>query len=82
MAVAQKTVNYCVEVDAILQIVIGMASDVKAGKSAAQVVQDAVPGLVSALSGLGSLSSELADLPDLQTTVALDLAQLLSALGV
>ncbi len=78
MSVHSKTVNVCGEVDSLLSFVVGVVKDVKAGKSASDVVADAVPALVAALTGLGDLKSELADRKDVEATVALKVAELVN----
>lgn len=80
MSVTTQSVQVCTEVQALMNIVIGLVADVKAGKGAAALVGDAVPGLISALSGLGDLQSEAADHKDLEVTVALGVAALTNAL--
>lgn len=81
MSIVQKQVNVCSEVDTLLGVIITVVSDVKAGKAPGQVVGDVVPNLVAALTGLGELKIELADKKDLEATVALRLAELVSLLG-
>ena len=78
MSVVSQQVNVCSEVQALLGVVVGLVTDVKAGKSAAQCVTDAVPGLVSALGGLSGLQADLADHKDLEVTVALQMAALIN----
>lgn len=81
MSVQPVTVNIVSSVDNFLAIVVGVAADVKAGKSVAQVVSDAVGPLVTALSGLADLKADVADRKDLEVTVALKLAALVNVLA-
>lgn len=80
MSVKQVQVNVVTSVDNFLALVQGVVADVKAGKSPATVVSDAVPQLVSALGSVGDLSADVADRKDLETTVALRLAGMVNAL--
>ena len=56
--VEQKVV-VCAELQTALNVFTGIVSDVKAGKGAAVVMGDALPSLISALSGLSQLQSEV-----------------------
>ncbi len=55
----QQSVTVCQELQVVLGIVCALAADVKAGKAPAAVVGDALPQLISALSGLSALSTEV-----------------------
>lgn len=79
MAIATKTVSYCVEMDALLNVILEGVKEVKAGKAATVIVIDMIPVLVGALSGLSQLSSEIADKKDLEMTVAIKVAQIMQA---
>jgi precorrin-4 methylase len=81
MAVAQRTINIVTSVDNLLAVVVGIIVDVKAGKAPLAVVTDAVPSLVAALGTLNDLSADVADRTDLETTVAVRLAQVVSILS-
>jgi hypothetical protein len=80
--VAQKQVEYLVEVDALLAVVVQAVTDVKAGKTVGEVVGGLVPLVVKALSGLSQVNEELKDKTRLESTVALKMAEVLKALGV
>lgn len=81
MAVTQKQVDYCVEVDAILNVVVVALKDVKAGKALVSVVSDLVPLLITALSGVSQLATEVTAKAALENTVALKVTEILQALG-
>lgn len=76
MAIVTKQVVVCQQLDTILQIVVGIVSDVMQKKSPATVVSDAVPTLVSSLSGLAQLGDEIKNVPAVDYTIALKLVQL------
>lgn len=80
MSVVAKQVNVCTEVDTLLGVLTTAVKDVKAGKGPGEVVSDLVPGLVTALTGVGQLASEVKDRPDLERTVALKVCDLVDAL--
>jgi hypothetical protein len=80
MAISQKTVNYCVEVDTILGVVVTAITDVKSGKSPLAIVGDLLPMLVSSISGIGQIGPEVADKADLEMTVGVKLAEIVKAL--
>lgn len=82
MSVGTKQVQYLVEVDQLLQIIVAAITDVKGGKSATQIVADVVPLVIQAISGLGQISDELKDKTNLEMTVAIKLAEILKVLGV
>jgi hypothetical protein len=77
----EKTVQVKVvsSVDDLLALVVGVVADVKAGKSAQQVVSDALPLFVTALGEVGQLPVDVANRPALENTVALKLAALVNA---
>lgn len=81
MSVVAKQVNVVSSVDGLLALVVGVIKDVQAGKTPAQVVADAVPALVSALSGLGDLKADVVDKKDVEVTVALRIAEVVNALA-
>lgn len=80
MSIGQKPVNYCIEIDTLLGVVVTAVADVKAGKKPAQVIGDIVPLLISALTGVGELAAEIKDRPDLEKTVALKVCELVDTI--
>lgn len=79
MSVKQKQVDYCSEVDTLFAVFTGLVGDVVAKKPAAQVVSDAVPNLVAALTGLADLGVEVANGKAFDNTIALKLVELKQA---
>jgi hypothetical protein len=61
MAIVQQSVPVAQGFQNVFAVVLGVASDLKAGKAASAVIADAVPALVVALEGAGDLSAELQD---------------------
>lgn len=61
MAIVSQSVPVAGEVSALMQVVVSIAKDVKAGKNALAAVGDVLPSLVSAFAGLGDLGSEIAN---------------------
>jgi hypothetical protein len=80
MAVAKKSVDYCVELDSLLGIVNGLVLDAVAKKPLADAVAKAVPVLLGALTGLSELGEELKNHKALDMTIAAKLIDLKAAL--
>lgn len=59
MGNATKEVTYCVELDTLLSIVIGLIADVKAGASVPTILADEIPAFMSALMAIGQLGPEI-----------------------
>lgn len=81
MAIAQRTVDYAVEVDALLALVNLIATDAKAKKSPSDIAVDALPKLISVLSGISGLGDELsANKSAVEKTVGYRAGELVSIL--
>lgn len=76
MAVEKKEVVYCKELDEVLNLVTLILGDVVAKKPVSQVVSDAVPALMVALTGVQDLGLEIGNAKALDNTIALKLAEL------
>lgn len=76
MAVGQKQVSYCVELDQLLALVVGLVKDVKGGKSPLEAAYASIPALIQALGGLDQVSGEAQDHEALDDTVLLRAAEL------
>ena len=81
MAIAQKQVDYCVELDSLLQIFNLVVLEAVAKKSPADIVASVVPNLLGALAGMSQLGEELKNHKALDSTIALSLIELKSALA-
>lgn len=67
--ISQKTVNYCTEVDSLLELVRILIVDIKAKKSIGQDLEDLVAPFIKSVSSLGDLTAEFADKKALALTV-------------
>jgi len=81
MAIVQKQVDYCQELDSLLAVVVQITADVIQKKSPSQVVQDSASALLAALTGLSQLGAELSNQVALDNTIALKLGELKRALA-
>lgn len=80
MAIAQKQIEYAVEVEKLFDVLVGLIKDVKAGKKASEIMVSELPAFVAALSGLGELNGELKNVKVVEETVGRRLGDLVAVL--
>jgi hypothetical protein len=81
MSVKVVEVDVISSLDNFLMLALGIAQDLKAGKTVAAILADAVPALEVALQNMGDFSADLANKAALENTIALKLAQFVQALS-
>ncbi len=82
MAIGQKQVDYCVEIDELLNVVVVAAKYAVEKKPLQNILVELIPLVVTALAGLSELPLETANRAAFEMTIATKGAELLKALGV
>lgn len=59
MAIASKSVEYMKELDDVMVLAIELIKDIKAKKTAAEILAGTLPRLMSAIEGMDKISGEL-----------------------
>lgn len=79
--ISQKQVDYAVEVNNLLDIIVKLVEDVKAKKTGAEIAADLFISVIPAVAGIAQLGPEVAQNPKVVAeTVGYRLGDVISAL--